>query len=449
MILRFKMKGAKIHSQLNPTRTDEKEFPSVFCCSLIILLLGLCGCSDLMHPVDSTPTPTEYEFNYWLLQKTYLYENELEGLPSSGDSVQTLYRALSDPFTRYIPPSKSESASISLETSIVQGDVGMEYYLGQTEHPLYIYRVYPKGPAGRAGIPRHGNILSINEIELIGSNAYSTYDSVLSHSKDIRLIVSHEGDTLSFELTKEDVYAPTVFIDTLYGTEFIKIKEFKPVTADKQRGTYGELKDLLDTLKDRKLPRVIDLRGNPGGHVSQCIAMADLFIKEGRISTRCWRSLQPDGSSVRKSLTVSAVSGDPGEDLPFVLLLNKGSASCAEIFAAAISESSDIPVAGSVSYGKGIGQSTWKTKDNGLAIITNLDFLTPKGNSYHKKGIVPQYMCDSTVPATCAIDAIQKHFGEKLSSRRSILNADEPQVIFRNQHSTGGALIFGGSNEDI
>lgn len=436
------MKDRNKVPQLNLAKTDARNIPSVFCCVLLFLVLGICGCSDFMHPVDSTPTPTEYEFNYWLLQKTYLYEDELSELSPEGDSVQTLYKKLSDPFTRYIAPSKSESASISLNTSIVQGDVGMEYYLGQTEHPLYIYRVYPEGPAGKAGIPRYGNIAEANGIDLVGESAYHLYDSVLTYNKNIELTIFFEEDTLHFQLEKEDVYAPTVFLDTLHETEFISITEFKPTTADKNQGTYGELKRLLDTLENRKTPKVLDLRGNPGGHVNQCIAMADLFIKSGNISTRTWRSLEADGNSVKKNYTVTAKAGDSGEDLPLVLLINKGSASCAEIFAAAVSEGADIPIVGTTSYGKGIGQSTWTTINKGLAIITNLEFLTPKGNSYHKKGLVPDYPCDSTATAKCAVDAIQKVYGKKSLGRKVPFNTNETQIISRKKTSVGGALIF-------
>lgn len=40
-----------------------------------------------MEPVESTPEPTAYEFNYWLINQTYLYEDELQNLPAEGDSV--------------------------------------------------------------------------------------------------------------------------------------------------------------------------------------------------------------------------------------------------------------------------------------------------------------------------------------------------------------------------
>lgn len=407
--------------------------------SFISSLVFLTACSDFFHPVESTPEPTEYSYNYWLLQRTYLYEDELPQLDENGDSVQELYSKLSDPFTRYVPPSKSEAAITQINTSIVPGDVGMEYEtFPQKEYPLVIYRVYPNGPAGRAGIKRYGNILDANGVDIVGENALGVYDSVLTYSKEITLTVAYATDTVSYNLTKEDIYAPTVFIDTLNGIPVITITHFKLNTADQKNGSYGELKAYLDSTQNTTEPRLIDLRNNPGGQVSHCTSMADLFIESGIISTRTTRDLSLEGKTLYRKKSEKAKSGDSGEKGKFVLLVNKGSASCSEIFAAALQEGANIPVAGVTTYGKGIGQSTWKTMDGGLAIITNWEFLTPKGNSYHKKGIIPDYPCESAT-LTCGIEAIQNYYGTKAYTK-NISTFDKEPTILRRYQFEGGSI---------
>ena len=410
--------------------------------SRLTSLVFLTACIDFFEPVDSTPTPTEYTYNYWLLQRLYLYEDELPLLDEQGDSVTELYKKLSDPYTRYIPPAKSASTISSMNTSIVAGDVGMEYSEFAMEHPLVIYRVYDKSPAGRAGVPRYGNILTANGVNIAGNRARAIYDSVLAYSKDITIKVAYQGDTTDYKLTKEDVYAPTVFIDTLSGVEIITITGFKLNTVDQKEGTFGELKTYLESTRNTDKPRLIDLRNNPGGHVVHCTAMADLFIEKGPVSIRTSRGAAGDGTPTYTTQTIIAKSGDAGEKKNFVVLVNKNSASCAEIFAAAISEGADIKVAGDTTYGKGIGQSTWKTMNGGLAIITNLEFLTPKGNSYHKKGIVPDYVCEpATLP--CGLEAIQKYYGKSVTKTAfpdyfTDITALRPQNIF-----DGGAILEG------
>lgn len=403
-------------------RTGARKIPSVFCIFALSLFASLmCGCSDFMSPVESTPTPNEYEFNYWLLNHTYLFEEELANLDPNGDSVQTLYRTLSDPYTRYVPPSKSEAATQSMNTSIVEGDIGLEYaYDINNEHSLAILRVYPESPAAKAGVPRYGNIISINGREIKGPEDFSVYDSIINYTKEITLRVAYNSDTSDYRMEKATIYAPTIFVDTLYGMTYIQIREFKLNTLDKENGTYGELKSYLDSTQNEKGVRILDLRDNPGGHVNQCVAMADLFVKEGTLSTRHWRTFTPEGKAKHFHSSTVAKSGDSGENGKFLLLVNGNSASCAEIFTAAVTELAPIPVVGQTTYGKGIGQTTFSTKDNGLAVITNLEFLTPKGNSYHKKGIVPDYPCEITKSVyDCVAKAAETEFGTKGTGKAS------------------------------
>ena len=317
----------------------------------------------------------------------------------------------------------------------------MEYSLhSQADYPLLVYRVYPKGPAGRAGVPRGGTIMEVNGVKVAGERAYSVYDSVLSCNKEISLKVFHKGDTLNFEMEKEDVYAPTVYVDTIAGTIVVSITNFKLKTADVINGSYGELKAYLDSTRNYDKPRILDLRGNPGGHVDQCIPMADLFIESGVIITESWRTFNAYGNSVYRSNSVKAESGDPGEGKKFLVLVNRGSASCAEIFTAAIQEGAHIPVVGENTYGKGIGQTTWKTMEGGLAIITNIEFLTPNGNSYHKDGIAPDYPCESAT-IQCGLEALQKIYGGT-SLQKTGTAAVDP-IVIRKDFSLGGAFVEG------
>lgn len=410
----------------------------------------LAACSDYLTPVESTPTPSEYEYNYWLLQRTYLFEDELGALKEDGESVKELYSALKDRYTRYVEPSKSEAAEIAINTTMVPGDIGMTYLLNQdVTYPLFVYRVYPNGPAGRAGVPRYANIISINDVDLGTENALDIYNAVLDTSTSVTLRMIRDSNELEFTLTKETVYAPSVFIDTLDETIFISITGFKPNTADMENGTYGELKAYLDSTTNVKEPRVIDIRSNPGGHVEQCVSMADLFIKSGTLSSRSWRSFGPDGEPTYHQKHVYAQKGDSGEKGKFVILADKNSASCSEIFAAAVMENADIPLVGTTTYGKGIGQTNWKTINGGLAIITNLEFLTPKGNSYHHKGLVPTYDCGETATMTCAIEAIQKHFGTKASvaAKKPTPNGDIVYTAPKNNYDIGGAIMNDFINE--
>lgn len=433
------------------------RFALVSSLSSLVFLLILTACSDFISPVKSTPEPTEYSFNYWLLQRQYFFEEELPNLPEDGDSVQILYNTLTDVYTTYTPPSKSEIVGQQIRTSIViGGDIGLRYYnFVDQKHPIYIYRVYPKGPAGRANVPRYGNIISVNDVELIGEKAKATYDSILSVNKKIDLRIAYKGDTTLYKLEKETIYAPTIFVDTLFedtakgypGIVFIDIEIFKDTTEDRKKGSYGELKAYLDSTASDKRVRVLDLRNNPGGSVRQCLNMADLFVKEGTLSTNKWRSMDGNGVTKKSTTTFTAKAGDPGEQGKFIILANGGSASCAEIFIAAVTETTDIPFVGLKTYGKGIGQTSFYTYAGGLAKITDREFYTPKGNSYHLKGIIPKYDCVGTVFENCAAQVANKLYGVKIPTQDESL-AKHASDFTENTilNLEGGAIEWGNSD---
>lgn len=407
--------------------------------AVLAYLVLLAACSDFMSPVKDTPEPTEYQYNYWLLEKTYLYEDELTKLDPDGDSVQALYKVLDDPYTRYVPPSKSEQASKQLNSSVIEGDIGLEYmYDLDAEHILFVYRVYPKSPAAKAGVPRYGNIISINGHEIKTLEDMAVFDSIMAFSKKISLKIADDSTTKVYKMKKEDVYAPTVFLDTVGEITYIQIREFKPETVDRDSGSLGELRDYLDSTRGEKGVRILDLRNNPGGHVSQCVGMADLFVKKGTLSTRNWRAFDPEGYAKRHTASNEAKPGDAGEDGKFLILVNGNSASCAEIFTAAVTELAPIPVVGHTTFGKGIGQTTWSTKAGGLAIITNLEFLTPKNGSYNQTGIVPDYPCDDSESIyECVENAAAAEFGKK---KRKALNVPHMKILPKKSIS-GGAYI--------
>ena len=409
-----------------------------------IPLLALLIACDFMSPVESTPVPNEYEYNYWLLQKTYLYQDELAALPEEGDSVQQLYSLLKDKYTRYTEPSRSEAVIESRNTSIITGDIGVEFwfYTGE-EYPLYIRHVFPEGPADRAGVKKGGNVISINGTDLDGESAYSTYSAVFNLNSEITLEIRYEDTTVTHTMKRETIYAPTIFVDTTLGYEVINIREFKPNTYDRENGTYGELQRHLDSTAGSKSVRILDLRNNPGGHVDQCIRMADLFVKSGTLSTRRWFVFSPDGKRTEYSTSVEATQGDPGEAGKFVLLANSGSASCAEIFVAAVHELTDFPLAGMTTFGKGIGQSSWSTIDGGLATITTLEFRTPRGNSYHGEGLKPDFACADGATIQCAIEAAEKRYGKSLKKigARDAENRRIPVISRKPLPHEGGAFL--------
>jgi C-terminal processing protease CtpA/Prc len=91
-------------------------------------------------------------------------------------------------------------------------------------------------------------------------------------------------------------------------------------------------------------------------------------------------------------------------------------------------------------FGKGIGQTSFKTYAGGLAKITDLEFFTPNGNSYHGKGIYPKYECEGAVNDTCAAKIANKLYGVKIPQSSEGLAKRSMDAKEEKKEFEGGAI---------
>jgi carboxyl-terminal processing protease len=160
---------------------------------------------------------------------------------------------------------------------------------------------------------------------------------------------------------------------------YVRISSFNEQTQE-------NLEQALDEL-NRKAGEelqgiVLDLRNNPGGLLSQAVAVSDAFLDKGEIvSTRSRRSEETQRFNAR--------SGDLGNDLPLVVLINGGSASASEIVAGALQDHRRAIILGTKSFGKGSVQTIIPLTGYGAIRLTTARYYTPSGRSIQAKGIEP------------------------------------------------------------
>lgn len=148
------------------------------------------------------------------------------------------------------------------------------------------------------------------------------------------------------------------------GVGYMHISGFQETTAE-------EVTDVLDQMGDLK-GLVLDLRGNPGGLVNEGVAVADKFLKKGSIVVSHHGRNSPER-------VYRAEKGNGGKDYPIVVLVNRGTASAAEIVTGALQDHDRALVVGETTFGKGLVQSVYPlSEDTGLA-LTTAKYYTPSG----------------------------------------------------------------------
>jgi carboxyl-terminal processing protease len=117
---------------------------------------------------------------------------------------------------------------------------------------------------------------------------------------------------------------------------------------------------------------ILDLRQNPGGLLSEGVGVADKFLKKGQLIVSHHGRSSPEKRYV-------AARGNGGKDYPLVVLVNRGTASAAEIVAGAIQDHDRGLIVGEVTFGKGLVQTVYPLSENTGLALTTAKYYTPSG----------------------------------------------------------------------
>jgi carboxyl-terminal processing protease len=135
----------------------------------------------------------------------------------------------------------------------------------------------------------------------------------------------------------------------------------------------------LNDLKQQGMTKLIlDLRGNPGGYLSQAVEMADLFIDGNK------KIVYTEGRRKDANEEYFASKTTPFEKVPLIVLINHGSASASEIVSGAIQDWDRGLIIGETSFGKGLVQRQFTLPDNSAIRLTISKYFTPSGRSIQR-----------------------------------------------------------------
>ncbi len=144
-------------------------------------------------------------------------------------------------------------------------------------------------------------------------------------------------------------------------------------------GAAEELRAVVDRLVDEGMTSlVLDLRSNPGGLIREGVAVASLFLHPGdTVATSV-------GRSPEHSKTYLAGESANWDDLRLALLVNRGTASSAELVAGALQDHDRAVVIGTASYGKGVLQTTYPLGEDVAIKLTTARWFTPSGRTVQR-----------------------------------------------------------------
>lgn len=290
-----------------------------------------------------------------------------------------------DPFSRYAPPAEADSDRMRRA-----GAAGIGAEVARRGGGVVIAEVADDGPAAAAGL-RPGDWLEEVDGEKVQGASLEAVAALLAGPEGTSVVLTlrgRDGERRSIEVERTLRPPQTVAAERRADVLVLRVTGFTSDTGARLAQA------LLDSISAPHRPRglVLDLRGNRGGLLRQAVAAAETLLPHGTVATTSGRDPASVHDFVAHGIDLSA-------GLPVVVLVDAGSASAAEILAAALADQHRAVVVGSATFGKGLVQTVVPLPDGGELLISWSRVLAPLGWPIQGLGVLPQVCTSLGQPA--------------------------------------------------
>jgi carboxyl-terminal processing protease len=282
--------------------------------------------------------------------------------------------SLDDPYSHYYSP--SDYRTFLNQSNPHFGGIGVD--VSQDPRGLRVVDVFPGLPAAKAGL-RHGDVIvRVGSRSLTGRSA--EFASALIRGpvgSRVRLTVMRGSQSLTFSIVRANVVVPVASgkIVTYHGVKvgYLQFTSFTSGSGNQLRG------DVRRVLREGAKGLILDLRENGGGLLAEAVNVASIFLPDGTIVTTRGRS-QPTQVYRAKGNAIAP-------KIPMVVLVDRDTASSAEIVTGALKDRGRAEVVGTRTYGKGVFQEIEPMPGGGALDITVGEYFTPNGENLGGGGV--------------------------------------------------------------
>ncbi len=328
-----------------------------------------------------------------------LIDSSLQGM------VRDLRRHYHDRFSEYFSSTTLQRFNEEIEGRFS----GIGLAVQQVKRGLRAERVFRGSPAEAAKIKAGDVVVSVNGRSIAGLNIDAA-TALIKGPEGTGVVVGvlrpRSGKIRKVRLTRAQIALPVVTrrLRTVDGRKlgYVHLATFS-------EGAHGPLRRAVQAVeREGAKGIVLDLRGNGGGLLEEAVLSASIFLPAGEVVVTT--SSRSEGHAVYKA------KGGNLPPLPIVVLIDRNTASAAEILTAALADDAGATVVGTRSFGKGVFQQEIGLSNGGALKLTVGEYFTPNGTNLAGHGIHPDVWVRD-VPGTARDEALQRAL-QVLAARR-------------------------------
>ncbi|MEM7347565.1 MAG: S41 family peptidase, partial [Chloroflexota bacterium] len=313
--------------------------------------------------------------------------------------------------TRFLTPEESEDQRTNISGSFfgIGARVGIEDGLPIIVAPL------DGSPADQAGVKAGDIIIEVDGEDVTAFPLDEVVD-LIRGERGTEVVITvfrpDENESLEIPIIRDEIKIEAADWTIVPGTDvaLIRLTQFSANLNDNLIEIYDELE------AEGVSSVIVDVRNNPGGLLDQAVRVTSQFLEDGNVL------LQEDAEGNREEFPVKP--DGLYQEIPIVVLINRGSASSAEIFAGAIQDHERGTLVGETTFGTGTVLQPYRLEDGSTLLLGTSQWLTAEGRLIRKQGIEPDELVD--VPA--GADLIAPFELEQMTINE-LLDAEDAQLL--------------------
>ena len=302
-------------------------------------------------------------------------------------AIEGALKATGDQWANYFPVSTLQTLKNRSANALTGVGITLKK---KRSGAIEIAQVLEGSPAEKSGLNSGDLVLEINGTDVQGASVATAVALIRGDiGESVEITVQRSTAKITLILQNDRVSLATVRASQIEkNIAYLKISSFSS-------GTASEISSALSQLRSDG-GVILDLRDNPGGLIQEAVNTAKLFVERGNIVSY---KLADDEK-------VYSVSNSNAISVPLVIIIDRDTASAAEILAAAFQDRNRGVVIGERSYGKGSVQDFVELNDGSTLEITVALYLTPSGRTIEGVGVTPDLVVKESELSVKAIQIL-------------------------------------------